>query len=175
MIGNLYQWINSIGLLFLIVSSGYSKNLLSCGLQDYLRNDMFGKHIFTFVLILLFVLLFSSKEGPVDNTWLFPEVFLSAFVIYVCFILMGKLQPSYIIIILIGIVIHMMLSRETPNKDPDIQEVLNLAKFFIICFIGFVLVLGICVYIYKQNKEYGENFDIVKFMFGTPMCSRFKV
>lgn len=175
MIENLFTLLNSIGLLFLTISSGYTSSLLSCGIQEYLQNNVIAKHVMLFLFITLYILMFSRNvyANTIDNKWLFPETLFSALMIYTGFILLGKLQPSYVVVILIAIVIHMMLSSESTNKDQDILNILNFIKTMLIYFIGIVLVIGVLIYLYKQRKEQGQNFSWYKFIFGTPKCRRF--
>lgn len=174
MIEKLNLLLNSVGLLFLVASAGYMSNLLSCGIQNYFTNQMWAKHILVFLTILFYILLFSrdAYKTTVNDEWVFPELFLSAIIIYIVFLLMGKLQPSYVVIILIALCIHMLISIEVENKNADLVKVLDFVQLMISGFVGLVIVIGVVVYVYKQRTEYGKNFSAEKFIFGVPKCAK---
>ena len=85
---------------------------------------------------------------------------------------MGKLQPSYVVIILIALISHMLISLEYENKDESLKSTLSFIQLAIICFVILVIVIGVSIYYYKQYKEQGQEFDFSKFILGVPKCKR---
>jgi len=166
---------NSVGMLFLIVSVFYLTPLLSCGIQYSFTHSLPVKHLMLFLIITFYILMFSRssfQSDRIDDEWLFPELILAALIIYIAFILMGKLQPVYVVAILIAIIVHMLVSFEKGNKNEDLSKVLDFIQFVLMVFIVLVIVLGVCVYYYKKRKEYGDKFSHITFFFGTEKCRR---
>lgn len=168
---------NSVGMLFLIVSMVYLTPLLSCGIQSYFTHNVLVKHLMLFLIIVFYVLMFSRNQfqpDRIDDTWVFPELILIALIIYLVFILMGKLQPMYVVSIVFAIVVHMWISLEKGNKNEKLAKVLDFIQFVLMVFILIVIVLGVSIYYYKKRKDYGKEFSHITFFFGTEKCKRLK-
>lgn len=167
--------IKSLFLLMLAVSGNFIGQTLSCKAQYYASNYMLVKH-FIVLLMIYFTLNFTSTENthPLDSL-------KTSLLIWVGFLLFTKLTEfTTILSILLLIIIYLIdnyvkyyqnLNTLTDSQKQHYIEKLNNYRNVLLHCLYFVLVFGFILYFKKQLNDYGKDFNLIKFLFGIPLCS----
>lgn len=172
--------LNCFGLLFLTILSNYSDRLLSCDLQAKCVENVYVKHILTYLLLMFFIVAIDKKtyETAAQKQWILPWIFLMTLVVYLMFLVITKMDAVYAFIVLFCIVVYMLLDIEKTGKDQKgdtvMVERLNHAQSGLIVLMTGVGVFGFVTYFFRQRREYGDQFRYSTFLLGTPVCARFQ-
>ena len=112
--------------LYFVLISGYCSSLLNCGLQRFMRDSVYFKHVLIILSIYIFTFIlnwytfdslaigqedFQSKENIFDNESLkkLGEWFVYTMIIYLIFIVSTKSEVIYIIIFFTYTVISIIM------------------------------------------------------------------
>lgn len=175
-----------IFLIYVVISSGYISQILSCQMQNFLTNNFIGRHIIGIVMVFVFIMLEGgwSLQGKDDkeseNNWSTGNVIDSLIIsigIYVIFLISSKSQliPNIIFYILLFILYAIntqrsfWLSRNKITEDTNT----NIIHVEIGLFITTLLTLcyGFIDYILYQKQNYKNNFSWSTFILGKTKCS----
>ncbi len=177
--------IYTIFVLILIISANFLAQLFPCRLQKLLNNNIYIKHLFSFLTLLFFVVL----TAPLDDKSL-QNIFYKSLILYIWFILIMRTDPYiFILLLLVIAIIYILILKENElkadlenqNKQKDNnQEKINkineqitfikninqnlLYASIILTVIGFILYMG------EKKCEYKKNFCYLTFIFGRPSC-----
>ncbi len=180
--------IYTIFVLILIISANFLAQLFPCRLQKLLNENIYIKHLFSFLTLLFFVVL----TAPLDDKSL-GNIFNKSLILYVWFILMMRTDPYIFIILLLVIAIIYILvlkenelkanienlnkeSKEKDNNEKNIENLNNQINYIqninqkllyvtiILTIFGFILYMG------EKKCEYKKDFCYIKFIFGRPTC-----
>lgn len=167
---------NCFGLLLLTISSNYSDKLLSCDIQEKYMNNVWIKHVITYLLLLFFIIVVDKKayEEASKERWILPRIFLVTFAVYLMFLMVTKMDATYVLIILSCIVIYMLLDIEQVGKEQHVIDWIERVQIGLAILIGIVATYGFVTYFLRQKREYGDQFNYLTFLLGTPTCSRFR-
>lgn len=171
---------NCFGLLFLTIVANYSVDLLSCDLKDAAANQMWIKHLLTYLLLLFFIVAIDKRayEAAAQKQWMFPKLFLTTFVVYLMFLVITKMQAVYALTILVLSCAYMLVDIEKTGKEqknePEVVERLRRVQIGLIVAIALIAVIGFVGYFMKQRRDYAGEFSYTKFIFGTRACARFE-
>lgn len=173
-------YLNTIPILFLTVSCNFTGNLLSCKNQQLFNDNMYVKHSILY-FILLVTLVFANKSTFVEKT-VEPPSFLAttaplvlhSLVIYFIFMCVTKMKIQYIGFCLFLIIAHFFITdyKNTYVKEGDAttkEFYMNVEKGIQVLF-AVTVVIGIVTYYLKQRADYGAQFELANFFFGTPKC-----
>jgi hypothetical protein len=175
----------TIFVLILIISANFLAQLFPCRLQKLLNNNIYIKHLFSFLTLLFFVVL----TAPLDDKSL-QNIFYKSLTLYVWFILIMRTDPYIFILLLLVIAfIYILVLKENElkadveneNKQKNSnQEKINkinqeitfikninqklLYTSIILTIIGFLLYMG------EKKCEYKKDFCYLTFIFGKPSC-----
>jgi len=178
-----------IFLIFVIVSSGYLKTILSCQMQYYLENITYCKHILGTLMVFVFIMSeggwsFNQEENDMaENDWSSGNAFHSIFfaiLLYTLLLITAKsrilINIFFFIIIFILYVINAQRSYYHVRKIITDETNITIMKFEIYIFIIAIIVLfcGFIDYIIYQRNEYKSNFSWVIFLSGINKCTRLK-
>lgn len=174
--------LNCFGLLFLTISSNYSDKLLSCEMQETYTNNVWIKHLLTYLLLVFFIVAIDKKayEDAARKQWMLPRILLISFVVYLMFLVVTKMQAMYALSILFLIVVYMLLDIEKAGKQDKAEENhdtiirLQMIQNGIIKAIIFIAAYGFITYFLKQRREHAEDFKYSTFLVGTRTCARFQ-
>jgi hypothetical protein len=164
--------VNAIFFLFLGMVGGYiSDGIMSCGVRKMVVEGIYIKHIIFFILIYFAIgFVDSSVKSPID-------ILLSAFVVYVLFMIIVKSQKEYVLVsvVILGILYVISKLRETYDIT-DVTNIQNLDRISdILTVAAFLIVLtGFVIYFRRQYMEHKKDFDVSKFFFGTNKCENIK-
>jgi hypothetical protein len=182
--------VNSFAVLFLLVAASYSRNLLSCDIQDALTNNVYYKHFIGFCLLLYFVVLTERDRFityKVDE-WITPKLLAITLIIYLLFLFAGRMQSNYAVFIIGAALVYKLLDIEKDNKTGLVREgqtitfeqlkdqktIISFIQQLLWYLICIMVVLGVGSYYMKQKQDHAVDFDHFKFLFGTPKCQRFE-
>lgn len=153
---------------YLLIFCNFTPQIIGCRLQELLQTNIYVKHIISFILLLLLIILVNPDlaANKLANTILFT-VF-----IYIMFLLTTR-SPLYITFTVLGLLLIAYLLNTTkakykddPTKQQQLQKIQNnLAAFsFVLSAIGFV------IYTIEKRREYGAAFDWLKYFTGDIKC-----
>lgn len=172
--------LNCFGLLFLTILSNYSDRLLSCDLQAKCVENVWVKHILTYLLLMFFIVAIDKKayETAAEKQWILPWIFLTTFVVYLMFLVVTKMDALYAFGVLFCIVVYMLLDIEKAGKDQKgdklMVERINQVQFALVGLMIALGAYGFLTYFFRQRREYGDQFQYSTFLLGTPVCARFR-
>ena len=172
--------LNCFGLLFLTILSNFSDRLLSCDLQAKCIENVWVKHILTYLLLMFFIVAIDKKayETAAQKQWVVPWIFLTTFVVYLMFLVITKMDAVYAFTVLFCIVAYMLIDIEKAGKhekgDTHMVERLNQVQLGLVALMTLVGGYGFITYFFRQRQEYGAQFQYSTFLLGTPTCTRFQ-
>lgn len=162
--------VRAVFLLFIAICANFLGNTINCGLQKTFTENPIVRHLFLY-LIVLFTIDFTSKQDlPLD------QVIFKSFVIYLFYIILTKQSLASLVIIIILLIscyliyIQMNYEKSKKNNTKDYEELLNNLTLGI----GVVSIIGFALYLNKQYNDHKDDFDLVKFIFGTNKCESLK-
>lgn len=152
--------------------SSQATGLLGTQFKDFIKENRYFQHIFGYVLMLTIIGEFDKIHDPFKLMWYTSLA-------YVIFILFTKLELQWNLAILIMLTIGYLYDIYIKGKmkrlkeDPVIEsEDLgknksnnNQMRNLIFATIVVVASIGFAFYIQRKNVQYGDNFDMTKFLF----------
>ena len=170
MFENLNDTIRGVFLLIIAVSANLLGNTLNCNLQLNLTNIPYLRHLFLY-LIIIFTIDFTSK-----NSMSIVEILTKSLIIYIFYILLSKqnyITLYIIIILLIAVYLCYIQSNYLINLDKNNEEnIYNTVSEYLTYLIGIVAIIGFAVYFTQQYNDHYDDFDFLKFIFGTNKCDK---
>lgn len=165
--------INGMFFLILILSSGFVSEIVSCKYQKLVKNNIYIKHLVAFlILYFLNTNLFTIKNHPTTKL-------KNSFILYLIFLIFMRQNRNFIIIIFILIfIIHMLDQYYTYYKDnKKIKYARHIKQLHISIRILslitiIILLVGLIINYNSRKKEYGRNFNTLKFILGNVVCSK---
>lgn len=178
-----------IFLIFVVVSSGYLKGILSCQMQSFLENISFGKHLLGIIMIFVFIMLeggwsFNQEENDMaDNDWSSgnaADSLIIGILIYIIFVISSKSRLIYNIIFYVIVFLLYMTNtqrsyyyvRKLINDDTN-NKIIEIEKYVLSIAI-FILIVGLIDYIIYQKNNYKSKFSWYTFLIGVNECSKLK-
>ncbi len=158
--------IKAVFLLIIALSSNFLGNTLNCGLQRLLTENGIIRNLFIFFII-FFTIDFTSKSDldPVD-------VIKKSFLIYIFYIILNKQSfESFALLFILMVVVYIIYLKigyeEKRNRD---TKLFNQSLNILLYCIGGIAIIGFGLYYNKQMTEHPNDFDHIKFIFGTKKC-----
>lgn len=159
---------NALMLFYIIIISGFFSNFLSCDLIRIFSDNIVIKHILA--IISVFYLLTTIDTSSTKS---FSQIIKDTLLIYSLYIISTKSKAYFVIPMLIILTIDQLskiyidtnknISEQTKNKIENIRSKLSIIIIMLI-FVGFIH------YFIRAKREFGDNFNIVKFVLGTNKC-----
>jgi len=178
-----------IFLIYVLVTSGYISEILSCQMRNFIQKYWYARHILAIILVFAFIMFEGgwdfdkSEEDKESNNWASGNTIHSliiAIIIYLVFLISSKskLIPNILFFSLLFILYVTNTYREykfrrEDENNKDINKNNNIIIFEQIIFILaiIVLVFGFIDYYFYQKRQYGDNFNHFKFILGTTSCN----
>jgi prepilin signal peptidase PulO-like enzyme (type II secretory pathway) len=173
-------------LIFVIISSGFITDILSCQTQKWLKTSIFARHIVGIIMVFVFIMFEggwdfdNERETAQSNNWLsgntLHTLVYSVF-LYLIFFISSKSQlfPNVLFFMIILLIYIINTYREYIFVRKEIDDVNNnriLHVEYILIIIAFiVLVCGFVDYVFYKMDERGKSFSWVKFFVGVPVCN----
>lgn len=190
-------WNSSVLFIFiLIVSGNYLGALLPCKVQDFIEHNMYMRHFLGYMTMLFFVIL-TMPDLFINN------IFTSSISLYLYFLFFSKTYwKIWVAIIIILSIIYLIntiydMRRTKSNLSgisyDDINDEANKSLFLgyedvfidmyakhmpnirtaVIALILLLTLIGFLIYLGNKKKEFGKNFNFIKFLFGNPVCKHY--
>ncbi len=178
-----------IFLIFVVISSGYLKTILSCQMRYYLENIEYCKHILGILMVFAFIMSeggwsFNQEENDMySNDWSCGNAVDSLIFGVLLYILLVITAKSRILFnITFFIVLFVLYIINTQRSYCHIRgKITDETNSFIIKFESyvfiiaiFILVYGFIDYVIYQKNEYKSNFSWIVFFSGINHCSQSK-
>jgi len=157
--------IDSIFILYLIISANFLAQLFPCKLRYLLSNNMIVKHVFSVMTLLFFVV-------SANTTTSFSTLIKNTLILYIWFMLTTKMHSVCVVIFLIVSGFYYILQLYKNKKIVSSEEISNDTMQNIeylqrILFISLIVltIIGVILYVIDKKNEYGENFTLFNFLF----------
>jgi len=171
--------IDGLFLVFLSIMSSYTFNIISCPTQKLLNNSLISRHII-FLLVVMFSTTVLSDDiiNPIYH-------FIKSFFIYIFLIISTKISTNLTITIfalfIILYIVHMyryfyINKYDTiSNAKERLQykgyiDLIHSLNNILIILIFIITLYGFIQFNIVKRKQYGKNFDFIKFIFGIRAC-----
>lgn len=168
----------SLFLLVLVICGNYIGEVLPCRFQKIMHRSMRCKYVFTFIILVFFVVLSSKEDQKLRG------IFYNSIIIFIWFIFLAKNTINFFFIncsIFFIIYLLYLLKVQYMNeieKNPDINEKLQnrIEKIILINNILIILafiftIFGFILYLGEKKIEYGKKFRYKYFIFGRRNCA----
>ena len=157
---------------YLLIGANYIAGLYSKQMGNFIKDNRYVQHIIGFLS--LFVLITSISKFKKQTNILFYTI-LS----YILFIFSTKVDLPWNIAI-IGLLLvgylyeHKMKNKEKDSEDDQALEDVdrkritkknNFNRLVVIVSIAIVIIIGTSMYFNKKQMQYGDKFDMTKFVF----------
>jgi len=176
-----------IFLIFIVITSGYLKGILSCQMQSFLENINGGKHVLGIIMVFVFIMLeggwsFNEEENDMaDNDWSSGNVIDSLIIgtfIYILFVISSKSRLIFnVVFYVIMFILYLMNTQRSYYhvreiiKDETNEEILLAEKWILVIGI-IVLICGFIDYVIYQQKNYKSKFSWFLFLYGVDSCNK---
>jgi hypothetical protein len=175
-----------IFLIYVLITSGYISEILSCQMREFIQKSIYIKHIMATILIFAFIMFEGgwdfdkSREDIVPNNWASGNTIHSliiAILIYFIFLISSKSQivPNILFFSILFIIYITNTYREYILKRNEITETTNNNIIIIeqiMTFISIiVLIYGFIDYHNYQRKKHPTDFSYKKFILETKTCN----
>lgn len=157
---------------YLFIASNSTSRLFSGQLTDFINDNRAAQHFIGFITIAILI-------SYLGNLTKFVNIMLYSVVIYSWFLLTTKLDLGWNILIIGMLIVYYFIQNDINNKenithDPFVNRNIkkaiinknNSKKTYIFWTILSLTILGSGLYLGKKYKQYGDNFDINKFILG---------
>jgi hypothetical protein len=164
--------LKGVFVLYLIVSCNFLAKLFSCKTQLLLESNMYVKHLIGFFTLFFFI-IFTQSIDTKDEYIFFKKIY-AAVVLYLIFLASTKTKGLYLYLFIFLIGSSFILTSYIDTLDKTkfkerIKKIDNIINIFYRLSI-IILILGVISYTIEKKKEYKNNWDTFKFIFGTTSC-----
>lgn len=172
--------LKSVLLLVLAVSGNFVGNTLGCKTQYHMTNNMYIKHA-----LLIFITFFTLNYTAGENENPAKQI-MRAFMIWSCYLLFTKQNIAFTglsagILVLTYVIDTFSSYYEKKSEEKDLGEkaqkenkekTITLNKFKNYSFkVGILtIIIGFSLYFREKYIEYGNDFNVLTFIFGKTTC-----
>lgn len=173
-----------IFLIYVVISSGYISQILSCQMQKFLSNNFLGRHIVGIVMVFVFIMMEGGwsfqKDDESDNNWSSGNVIDSLIMasgIYLVFLISSKskLIPNIIFYLLLFALYAINTQRSFWLNRKKITEDTNTNMINVEIGLSITILCTLCYglvdYIIYQKHNYKNDFSWSTFILGKTKCS----
>lgn len=158
--------------LYFLISSNFLGELFTCSLRKELSNNMIAKHVLVIITLYISVIMTSNFDE------LYQKI-LATLLVYLWFLITTKCTAGYVMTILVLIILCYCVNEYInyiSNKDNEKKEYFEKLKLKInrsvLVISVLISIVGFILYFLKQKKDHASNFNYIKFIFGSPDCSK---
>ncbi len=164
------KYTKGLFLLILTISGNFMGETLGCKTRKLLTENIYAKYLVTLFVIFFAVDFTDDKNlSPLDN-------FISAFKIFIMFIIFTRMSLPFTIVAFLGIVSLYVINQyidyyeSDKEKNKEIIYKLNKMNNILLYVLIFIIIIGFLLYANKQYREHKKEFSILKFIFGVLKC-----
>lgn len=178
-----------IFLIYVVVTSGYINEILSCQMRRFLQDSRWFRHLIGICMVFVFIMLEggwsfqSERDALAPNDWSSGHVFhtlLFSIGIYGLFLMSSKsrLMPNMVFFTLVLVIYFINTYRNylyarKQLSDEDNKLILDATKALFVVALA-VLMYGLYDYIQYQRSEHRTDFKWDTFFFGAYKCRNVK-
>mgnify|MGYP001027577857 CR=1 FL=1 len=162
--------VRAVFLLFIAIGANFLGNTFNCSLQFDLTTTPLLRNLFLYILI-AFTIDFTSKDSMSVE-----EIMTKSLIIYIFYIMLSKQDYVTIYIVIILLISTYLCYLQTNYLKENGKD----TKFFdelsslLVFGIGSVTIIGFLMYFSRQYNDHKNDFDMMKFLFGTNQCDKLK-
>ena len=159
--------------LYLLVLTNYSAELVSCRLQHQFQSNMLMKHVVGLLIVTFLVVAVAGENA--DRKIIHIVAFSLG--VYLWFLMTARCDMYIVIPVLVLLLVAytVSLSKSRAEREGEAAKASRFRRIqnwlagaaLVLSVIGFVL------YVIEKKREYGASFDIVKFFNGQVKCRNF--
>ena len=157
---------------YLLIGANYIAGLYAKQMGNFIKDNRYAQHIIGFLL--MFVLI--TNTSKLKNQ---TNIFFYAILGYILFTFSTKVDLPWnfaiIGLLLVGYLYeHRMKNKEKDSEDDQALEDVdkkkitkknNFNRLVVIVSIAIVIIIGTSMYFNKKQIQYGDKFDMTKFVF----------
>ena len=174
-----------IFLVYVIISSGYISEVLSCQMRKFLTTSLYFRHIFAIVMVFVFIMFeggwdFDKREDDkAPTSWSSGNTlhtFILAILLYFAFLISSKskLIPNLLFFGALFILYVVNTYRDyifvRNYISYETNERILFAEKILIVITTCILIYGFVDYYFYQLADHQKDFSWVYFLFGTSKC-----
>ena len=146
------------------ILTNYAQEVLGCKIQNIFSINPYLKHLILIFLIYTTLTFIDKKTTPKDH-------FIKSIFIWILFILFTKnlLKKTiiiYICMILLFIVEDYINHYKNIKNEGQVKKLTKISTY-LKYIILFLIIIGHILYVLKQKKNFGKDFNIIKLYRGT--------
>lgn len=169
--------------LVLIVSCNYLGALFPCKVQQIFTESIFVKHVLGYLALVFFVVI-TAPEMQETN------IVLLTIGLYIWFVMTSKTYYKiwFIVFVLTGVIYILHIYQKNREKAEELKEqdeiqdeekqksqkfrddIIDGTKKSLSASVIMFTIFGMLVYMGNKKREYGKEFEYVKFFFGKSNC-----
>lgn len=169
---DIFSGLPAIMVFYLIIFGGYTAQLLPCKLQNILSNSILLKHLIGYFTLVFFVVL--TEKSVSSRALDITQVLMKSIIIYIVFLISARSNIMFWGIgtglLLVYYVIDLYRKEHDDTKDKETGELLD----SILQILGYLILTayltGIVLYLGEKRHEFGDKFNLWKFITGTVSC-----
>ena len=153
--------------LYIMISGNFLAPLLSCKVQTLLSESMILRHLMGLLTFIFFVGISNVKKHN------FVGIIGLSFALYTWYVATTRMDVRlWIPVMLIFAVLFLIQTYENSQEDRNDKNksLFETIKQSLVMGAGALTIFGVLVYLGAKNIEYGNQFDIFKFIFGNANC-----
>lgn len=169
--------LSGLFLFFIILFSGYITEVLPCGFQKLATNNIIIKHLLSYLILFISVVLFTDQDQDINNRENIIKSIGISLVLYAWVIIMTKMNIYFFLLLILLLLILYILVQYKKQKtlDKTITEkdnkIIKLVNEILFISIIIITILGVLLYFGEKKYEYREKFNWTHFMFGKIVCN----
>ena len=173
-------------LVYVIITSGYITEILSCQMRKFLIDSSYARHILAIIMLFGFIMFEGGwdfdkeEEDKAPTNWASGNTLhtlILAFFIYIVFLISSKskLIPNIMFFTILFIIYCINTYRSYIHDRKRITDKTNqyilLFEKVLVGISIIILIYGFIEYISYQKLEYGDRFSWMKFLLGSRKCT----
>jgi len=164
--------IKGVFLLILAISGNWISETFSCETRKFLGTNQYAKHFLAFMILFFSIDFVSGIDpnpvSPVHNLWM-------SGLIYSLYVLFTRLDIfftvlSFFLLLSVYFTMSYISYLGKVGTNPSEIDSLNLVQNLLTALLVATVLLGFIRYYFQQRKDHSQNWDFMKFMFGTVSC-----
>lgn len=160
----------SIAFMYLWMFFGFFTILNNCELQKLATSNVYVQHLMVFLAFFFLITIIDTQNNEdVLRTW------IKTVIVYLIFVVTTKMKLWGLVLLIILLIIdltiraHIQYRIKQGDKKEDISIYEKQRRILRYMMFG-IIIIAFVHYLVYQEKEYGKEFSMTKFLLGTGKC-----